>query len=288
MFTVNVPVTDLRSEPSEPDFSLHIDRRQESQLLFGELVEVVHETADGWVKIHALEQSRYRSETDWTGYPGWVRKEHLVKGELRPNLVVTSLWSTLGSKEIPLGTYLEGVEEVGHHWMVRLPNGSVSPIAKKDVAKIPLKPTLAHIVESAQKLIGHRYTWGGRCPFRPNWNKSHTSVDCSGLINLAYRAEGLILPRDAHDQYLMSDPVKPTQLRAADLIFSSPADRPQRMTHVMLFIEGDTFIDANITDGKVVLCTAKERFGTPFAKMSQGIQVQETLLHFGRPQCLKV
>ena len=61
-------------------------------------------------------------------------------------------------------------------------------------------------------------------------------MDCSGLVNLAYRAAGLDIPRDAHEQFLRAKPVN--ALQPGDLIFLSERQNPKRIVHVMLY-EGD-------------------------------------------------
>lgn len=286
MFTVNVSVANLRREPGPLDLSDRPDRKQESQLLFGETVEVV-EKRDGWVRVRAIEQDRFHPDSHWTGYPGWIKEEELSQGVLNPSLVVTALYTS--KLNIPLGSYLEKVGETGSDWIVKHPTDTHFRVPKSDVQKIPskLNPDRQAILKSAEKLLGHRYRWGGRCPFHPEWKETFTSVDCSGLANLAYRVEGLSIPRDAHDQYLISEALEPDQLKAADLIFLAPIELPHRMTHVMLYIDGDHFIDSNITDGKVVQSTGKERFGLPFHAMANKIQVQKYFIHFGRPLCLK-
>lgn len=46
--------------------------------------------------------------------------------------------------------------------------------------------------ETAKRLVGTPYLWGGCTPF---------GIDCSGLIQLAYRLNGVQLLRDAHQQF---------------------------------------------------------------------------------------
>ena len=50
---------------------------------------------------------------------------------------------------------------------------------------------MERIVENALTLKGTPYLWGG---------KSSAGVDCSGLMQVAFAAEGLQLPRDSNQQ----------------------------------------------------------------------------------------
>src|SRR5262249_23936194 len=72
---VGVPVADLRSDPSLPEPGKS-DDKQETQLLFGETVEVVKSSGD-WVYVNAIEQPEFTTNNKWEGYPGCVMKSAL-------------------------------------------------------------------------------------------------------------------------------------------------------------------------------------------------------------------
>lgn len=278
MFAVNVSVADLRSEPCPPNFEVLIDRKQESQLLYGEIVQAAGEEQGAWIKVLAIEQTRFRETTNWTGYPGWVRKIELTPVDdlsSKKSLVVIAPWVVPHNHKIalPMGTYLEKIAETDTDWVVNLIDNRKCRVSKQDVVPIPTSKDHKRqaMLLTAQKLKGNRYTWGGRSPYKADWTTSFTSVDCSGFADLVHRVHGIPIPRDAHDQFLVSEQIAPAHLKPADLIFLAPPGnetRP-RMNHVMLYMEGDQFIDSNIKDG-VVISTGKERFGMPMSDMKNG------------------
>lgn len=263
MFTVNVPVVDLRREPSFPDFSSkEIDRKQESQLLFGERVLIDEQGSDGWVKVRAIEQERFRKETAWTGYPGWIKRSCLVEGNYKHHLVITTLWLDCNGLNLALGTYLEKEGEEDNHWIVRLPDGNQVKLPKGAVSLIASEkePKRQRILATAQKMLGQPYRWGGRVPHLNHWQQTFTSVDCSGLTNLVHRVYGIKIPRDAQDQFLKCEVCEPLRMMPADFIFLAKEENPDHMVHVMLYMDGDQFIDSNINDG-VIISTFSQRFG---------------------------
>ena len=101
-------------------------------------------------------------------------------------------------------------------------------------------------VSWALSQIGTPYVWGGETP--------GVGFDCSGLVQAAYAAAGVALPRVAQDQYDRTPKlVLGTALAPGDLVFFGGG--PGSIDHVGLFagvVEGqDVMIDAPHTGAEV-------------------------------------
>ena len=64
-------------------------------------------------------------------------------------------------------------------------------------------------VEEARLYLGAPYEWGGM---------TERGIDCSGLVHMAYRRLGRIVPRDADQQEVAGEQVPEDQLRPGDLV----------------------------------------------------------------------
>ena len=95
-------------------------------------------------------------------------------------------------------------------------------------------------VHVAERYLGVRYVWGGESP---------TGFDCSGLVQFAYNAIGISIPRTTYEQYRIGEPVSRDELEPGDLLFFD------HVGHVGMYVGGGRFIHAPHT-GTVV------QFGT--------------------------
>lgn len=104
-----------------------------------------------------------------------------------------------------------------------LPAGTVTPIAQW--ASADFRPE--RLPAFAALYMGAPYLWGGL---------SSKGMDCSGLVRMAYLAQGRILQRDASQQALEGTEVATdADLQPGDLIFFGNG---RRITHVAIY-QGD-------------------------------------------------
>jgi len=112
----------------------------------------------------------------------------------------------------------------------------------------------AEVVATALRFVGLPYLWGGITTF---------GLDCSGLVQLAHRAVGVILPRDADLQWAdrRLTPVPPGSIRPGDLVFFGP--RRGTITHVGIAIGRRAFVNATTRRRPEVRI---DRLGDPYWK----------------------
>jgi hypothetical protein len=73
----------------------------------------------------------------------------------------------------------------------------------------PGLPRSGDPVEEARAFLGTSYEWGGM---------SERGIDCSGLVHMAYRRLGKLVPRDADQQEEAGEDVPEGELKAGHLI----------------------------------------------------------------------
>ena len=91
-------------------------------------------------------------------------------------------------------------------------------------------------VRFALAQLGKPYRWGADGP---------KSFECSGLVQTAYRAAGVRLPRVSRQQYGAGTLVPLTRLRAGDLLFyaKNTADR-RTIYHVGMYLGAGRMVEA--------------------------------------------
>jgi len=98
------------------------------------------------------------------------------------------------------------------------------------------------LVYTAQGFLGVPYLWGGQ--------DKKKGFDCSGLMMVSYRQNGLNLPRNSRVQYQAGRRVSKKQLQKGDLVFFATKGGT-RVTHVGMYAGNNRFIHAPRT-GKTV------------------------------------
>ena len=107
-----------------------------------------------------------------------------------------------------------------------------------------LRPVAADPVEHARALLGARYEWGGM---------TSAGIDCSGLVHMAFRACGRLVPRDADQQEGAGERLAESDLRVGDLVTYGP---PEGADHIAFWVGGGRILHATGRDG--VDCVLEE------------------------------
>lgn len=292
---VSVPVADVRTVSGSLPTSHDFDPDQETQLLYGEIIKIVDGNVD-WLKIEAVEQPEYSHNNRWEGYPGWVRGEFVLQIKKVPeqNFVVHKKIARLFSSPdfqtsyipLSLGTKIlcPGIQKKGF-WKIKTVDGKTGWISINEIRFLtPIFPEeflRKLIIDSALELLGDLYFWGGRSAHISELQDQVTSVDCSGLVNLAYRVAGIDIPRDSYEQFLKAKKIEKEKLKMGDLIFSGPKEQPNRISHVAIFIDDKTLIEAPKTGERVRKISFEEKYGVPFEQILDGQPIGDRLIHFG-------
>jgi cell wall-associated NlpC family hydrolase len=91
-------------------------------------------------------------------------------------------------------------------------------------------------VEEARAYLGAPYEWGGM---------TERGIDCSGLVHMAYRRLGRLVPRDADQQEAAAKPIAETEARPGDLVcFGDPG----KAHHIAFWLGGGQILHATERD----------------------------------------
>lgn len=189
--------------------------RQESQVIHGEVVtayEVSGHTVWG------------QNATD--GYVGYVPREALSPYVKQPTHWVDALHTlvyaepTMKSQVIvrlPLTAEVRVCGEAVNGYLPLEWVGQTAPVYVYAQHLRALDDRATDFVATAERLKGTPYEWGGRTP---------AGIDCSGLLQAAFRAAGMKIPRDTDMQenafgasVAIKDDIAPANLKRGDIVF---------------------------------------------------------------------
>lgn len=254
---VSVGVADVRREPDDAS-------EQVTQALLGAAATPLESAPNGWTRIRLVD------------YEGWIRDEHLAAPARQTPQVavvtepVTSLYvAAHGDASVGdvFATSLLPVTSAGQRptsgrVRVALPGGRVAWVAAEAVeqrpadAPFPLRgPEVA--VALARRLLGVPYLWGG---------VSQRGIDCSGLAQLACRAAGVVIPRDADQQYAgVPFVVDRASVSFGDLVFFASKGA---ITHVGIALDNMTLLHASGSGESVIITSLDPAEGGYSARLA--------------------
>jgi len=235
---VTVSVCNIKSKPS-------FASEQVSQAVMGTPVKIL-KTGGSWLLIQTPDH-----------YLGWTTdssisemdEDEIADWKLSDRLIYTCksgdiMSETDGSgviSDIIAGAVLQKISESRDYYTVELPDGRRGIVSKKEIAEFDkwcaeIKPDPDRMIQFAESLNGSPYMWGGT---------SSKAIDCSGFIKIIFFTGGIVLARDASQQFLYGEPVDISSscdsLAPGDLIFFGHLNDKgeKRITHVGMYI-GDT------------------------------------------------
>lgn len=163
----------VRSEPSSKS-------EMTNQLLFGDLVTILDESR-GWFKIASCHDN----------YEGWCESNQI---EISTNVITSTTMLVDGTTAV----FSSGQQTITLVYGSSIPgntdeftyNNQTYKLSKGKITE-PFPHKGQNLLEAALKFEGSPYLWGGRSPF---------GIDCSGLIQMAFKFTGINMPRDASEQ----------------------------------------------------------------------------------------
>ena len=221
----HLSVVPCRTEPSDRS-------EQSTQLLFGELLQV-YEKKDSWFRIKVL-NDRYECWIDENQFT-FISQKEFEQLKNSTSYIVNDLAEVLSnSKRTDLMTILIGSA------LPHLKDGWIRIGEKKwkyEGSYEPFRQNLDknRLAENAMLFLNAPYQWGGRSPF---------GIDCSGFVQLIYKLNGFLLPRDASEQAKVGQTLSfIEEAEVGDLAFFD--NQEGSITHVGIMLSNNRIIHAS-------------------------------------------
>lgn len=168
-----------------------------SQLLFGELIEVLEQQKQ-WLKIRTLRD----------GYEGFIDEKHVEKLTEKEARRWQEGLFVLSDRERTIKSS-KGIQRICRGSFVNRVKGEFL-IGNDQYHFIDSPSKEMDIFEIAEDYLNTPYLWGGKSPF---------GIDCSGFTQVIYGIKEINLPRDAYQQAEMGTLISYDEIEGGELAF---------------------------------------------------------------------
>ncbi len=247
---VTVAVSNMKKEPSHSSELV-------SQAIMGTPVKILKKSGSwllvqtpdhyiGWVSDSGI------SEKTESEFSEWKKSDRIIFTSKAGDIIVDDNGSGVVSDAVA-GIIVIKKGERGAYFIVELPDGRKGMISKKDGTDFgkwcsEVQPEAEKLITFARSMNGTSYLWGGT---------STKMADCSGFVKTIYFTGGIILARDASQQFKYGKEVDISAsfdaLMPGDLLFfgSLNTEGTKQITHTGMFLGDKEFIHASVTNGMV-------------------------------------
>lgn len=225
--TVSIPVTCMRTSPKHA-------AEQSSQAVLGTPMEIISQEGD-WYQV--------RTPDNYTGYirgntlcamsrkeaDEWKSTERVVCRDWCARLYDKdgnpTGYAPYGSVFLRLGESADGFVPVGIGEMRYLIKTDDVWLTTREWLESTSSAGAAEVIATAYTMMGAPYLWGGTSSLAP---------DCSGFTQIAFKAAGMLLPRDTYMQVKCGEEVASLEDAVpGDLIFFG---NNGRVNHVAIYL----------------------------------------------------
>lgn len=171
-----------------------------------------------------------------TGYIGFMRAEHIGPDHRETathvvaerHALATTGDADAGPLELAPGTTVQLLAYEGATWaQVLLSSGASGRWPRWQLRPLGVPASAAEVFRIAACFLGVPYVWGGT---------DAAGIDCSGLVHVAARIGGHVVPRDAHHQWAATRiDAGWDDLDAGDILFFGSSATLEGIDHVGLY-----------------------------------------------------
>ncbi|MBD3226040.1 MAG: glycoside hydrolase [Caldithrix sp.] len=176
------------------------------------------------------------TRVDKEGLNDWKKSDRIRVADLDGRLYTRKSKQSVPVCDVVMNNILKLDKRYGLWIKAVLPDGRSGYLLTEKVRPVDeqVDTSVEGIINTAKRLMGVPYLWGGN---------STKGNDCSGFTQTVFRANGILLPRDArqqvHEGRLIKHNEEFTNVKAGDLLLFG---REDRITHVGISLGGKSFI----------------------------------------------